>query len=77
MSTFHVGAVAAFFIDARRWPQPYPLLSRPDVGIGMGYHQLLTHGGYQGTYRGVEYPADVVQRLALKRAYFHRRIGSP
>ncbi len=67
MTSFHVGAIAAFFyIDlgailtaAILW------IMAGSLGIGMGYHRLLTHRGYK-TYRWVEYFLTWCGTLALE-----------
>src|SRR5687767_6281412 len=49
MSAFHVGAVAAlFYIDAGAILAAAILWAMAGMlGIGMGYHRLLTHRGYK------------------------------
>jgi stearoyl-CoA desaturase (delta-9 desaturase) len=67
MSAFHVGAVAALFfltwkallVSAFLW------WVSGSLGIGMGYHRLLTHRGYK-TPKFVEYFLTVCATLALE-----------
>jgi len=67
MAAFHVGAVAAFFFFG--WA---PLLTAVvlwwisgSLGVGMGYHRLLTHRGYK-TPKWVEYLLTTCGTLALE-----------
>ena len=67
MVAFHIGAVAAFFFFG--WK---PLLVAillwwvaGSLGIGMGYHRLLTHRGYK-TPKWVEYFLTTCGTLALE-----------
>jgi fatty-acid desaturase len=67
MGGFHVGAVAALFV-----PRPGAILAAlllyvaaGMLGIGMGYHRLLTHRGYH-TYRWIEYVLTWCGTLALE-----------
>jgi stearoyl-CoA desaturase (delta-9 desaturase) len=67
MTIFHIGAVAAFFfID---WGAIAMALFlwwvAGSLGIGMGYHRLLTHRGYK-TPKWVEYLLTVCGTLALE-----------
>jgi sn-1 stearoyl-lipid 9-desaturase len=67
MSAFHVGAVAALFfltwkallVSAFLW------WVSGSLGIGMGYHRLLTHRGYK-TPKFVEYFLTMCATLALE-----------
>jgi len=67
MAAFHLGALAAFFffswkalfISALLW------LISGSMGIGMGYHRLLTHRGYK-TPKWVEYFLTLCATLALE-----------
>jgi sn-1 stearoyl-lipid 9-desaturase len=67
MSAFHVGAVASLFfltgkallVSAFLW------WVSGSLGIGMGYHRLLTHRGYK-TPKFVEYFLTVCATLALE-----------
>src|SRR4249920_262889 len=67
MGLFHVGAVAAlffftwkaFFVACFLW------WVSGSLGIGMGYHRLLTHRGYK-TPKWVEYFLTVCGTLALE-----------
>ena len=67
MAGFHVGAVAAlFYIDAGAMLTSVILwIMAGMLGIGMGYHRLLTHRGYK-TYRWVEYFLTWCATLALE-----------
>jgi stearoyl-CoA desaturase (delta-9 desaturase) len=67
LSLLHVGAVVALFLWS--WPAiicaallTWVALS---LGIGMGYHRLLTHRGYK-TPRAVEYFLTLCGTLALQ-----------
>ena len=67
MTAFHIGAVAAlFFID---WGAIAMALLlwwvAGSLGIGMGYHRLLTHRGYK-TPKWVEYFLALSGTLALE-----------
>lgn len=67
MAAFHIGAIAAFwfftwkafFISIFLW------WVSGSLGIGMGYHRLLTHRGYK-TPKWVEYFLTVCGTLALE-----------
>ena len=67
MMLFHVGAVAALFFFS--WPCLFVLLFlnwvSGSLGIGMGYHRLLTHRGYKSP-KWVEYFLTVCATLALE-----------
>ncbi|HET9282843.1 MAG TPA: acyl-CoA desaturase [Candidatus Angelobacter sp.] len=71
MVAFHVGALVAlfmftwkaFFVAALLW------WISGSLGIGMGYHRLLTHRGYK-TYKWVEYFLTVCGTLALEGGSF-------
>ena len=67
MTSFHVGAVAAlFYVDAGAILTAVILwIVAGSLGIGMGYHRLLTHRGYK-TYRWVEYFLTFCGTLALE-----------
>ena len=67
MTAFHVGAVAAFFyVDLGAVLVAVVLWAVAGMlGIGMGYHRLLTHRGYQ-TSRWVEYFLTLCGTLALE-----------
>ncbi len=67
MTAFHVAAVAAlFFIDRGAILTALLLYCASGMlGIGMGYHRLLTHRGYK-TYRWVEYCLTWCGTLALE-----------
>jgi len=64
---FHIGAVAALFFF--RWPAFFTAVGlywlSLSLGIGMGYHRLLTHRGYK-VPRYVEYFLAVCGTLALE-----------
>src|SRR5579872_5234271 len=67
MIAFHVGAVAALFMF--RW-QALALAVvlwwvSVSLGIGMGYHRLLTHRGYK-TPKWMEYFLTICATLALE-----------
>jgi fatty-acid desaturase len=67
MTLFHVGAIAslffftwkAFFVSIALW------WVATSLGIGIGYHRLLTHRGYK-TSKGVEYILTTCATLALE-----------
>jgi sn-1 stearoyl-lipid 9-desaturase len=67
MILFHAGAVAALFFFT--WKAFFVALFlwwlSASVGIGMGYHRLLTHRGYK-TSRWVEYFFTICATLALE-----------
>jgi fatty-acid desaturase len=67
MAIFHVGAVAALFMFS--WEALAVSLFlwwvSGSLGIGMGYHRLLTHRGYK-TPKAVEYFLTVCGTLALE-----------
>ena len=67
MVAFHAGAVAAlFFIDYGAMAAAAALYVIAGMfGIGMGYHRLLTHRGYQ-THRIVEHALAWCGTLALE-----------
>src|SRR5918993_2979563 len=67
MSAFHVGAVAAFFyIDSGAILAAVILWAMAGMlGIGMGYHRLLTHRGYK-TPKWVEYFLTTCAVLTLE-----------
>ena len=64
---FHVGAVAALFFWSWQGLVTAFVLNwiAGGVGIGMGYHRLLTHRGYK-TPKAVEYFLAVCATLALQ-----------
>jgi len=67
MAVFHIGAIAAlffftwkaFFLACFLW------WVSGSLGVGMGYHRLLTHRGYR-TPKWVEYFLTVCATLALE-----------
>jgi stearoyl-CoA desaturase (delta-9 desaturase) len=67
MIGFHVGALAAlFFIDRGAILAALILyVAAGMLGIGMGYHRLLTHRGYK-TFKWVEYVLTWCGTLALE-----------
>src|SRR5688572_23438511 len=67
MAGFHVGGVLAFwFIDAGAILTAAILYCLAGMlGIGMGYHRLLTHRAYR-TYKPVEYFLTWCGTLALE-----------
>jgi len=67
MAAFHVGAVAALFMFSWKALVFAAVLwwISGSLGIGMGYHRLLTHRGYK-TYKPVEYFLTVCGALALE-----------
>ena len=66
-SFFHMGAIAALFFF--NWPAFFTALAlywiSLSVGIGMGYHRLLTHRSYR-VPKGVEYFFAMCGALALE-----------
>ena len=71
MGAFHVGAVAALFVFSWKGLALAVFLNwvAGSLGIGMGYHRLLTHRGYK-TYKWVEYFLTVCATLALEGGPF-------
>ena len=67
MAAFHLGAIAAFFFFSWKALAFAALLwwISGSLGIGMGYHRLLTHRGYK-TYKPVEYFLTFCGTLALE-----------
>ncbi len=67
MALFHAGFIAAFFMFA--WKPFLVALAlvwvAGSLGIGMGYHRLLTHRGYT-TPKWVEYFLTICATLALE-----------
>ena len=67
MVAFHIGAVAAFFYFS--WGAFFTAVLlwwvSGSLGIGMGYHRLLTHRGYK-THKWVEYFLTICATLALE-----------
>ena len=64
---FHVGAIAALFFFS--WPAFFTGLAlywiSLSLGIGMGYHRLLTHRSYK-TPKWIEYFLAICGTLALE-----------
>jgi len=67
MVAFHIGAVAAFFFFGWKPVLVAALLwwVSGSLGIGMGYHRLLTHRGYK-TPKWVEYFLTICGTLTLE-----------
>ena len=67
IAPFHIGAVAALFMFTWQALAAFILLwwIAGSLGIGMGYHRLLTHRGYK-TPKWVEYFLTVCGTLALE-----------
>jgi len=67
MAAFHVGALAALFVFTWKAFLLAMVLwwAAGGLGIGMGYHRLLTHRGYK-TPKWVEYLLTVCGTLALE-----------
>lgn len=67
MVAFHIGAIAAFFFFSWKALIVAAVLwyFSGSLGIGMGYHRLLTHRGYK-TYKPVEYFLTFCGALALE-----------
>ncbi|MGO8757489.1 MAG: acyl-CoA desaturase [Terracidiphilus sp.] len=67
VAAFHLGAVAALFLFS--WPRLIVMAAlyvlAINVGIGMCYHRLLTHRGYQAP-RWLEYLMTFCATLALE-----------
>jgi sn-1 stearoyl-lipid 9-desaturase len=67
MTLFHVGALAALFFFT--WKAFFVALAlwwvSGSLGIGMGYHRLLTHRGYK-TPKWLEYFLTICATLALE-----------
>ncbi len=68
MALFHVGAVVAlfFFTWKALFVSMFLWWVSGSLGIGMGYHRLLTHRGYR-TPKWVEYCLTVCATLALEQ----------
>ena len=67
MALFHIGAVAALFIFS--WQAMVAAIVlwwiSASLGVGMGFHRLLTHRGYK-TPKAVEYILTLFGLLALE-----------
>src|SRR6201993_2230258 len=67
MALFHVGAIAALFFFT--WKALFVAILLwwvgGSLGIGMGYHRLLTHRGYK-TPKWIEYFLTICASLALQ-----------
>jgi fatty-acid desaturase len=67
MALFHIGAIAALFMFTWKALACAVVLYvlAINVGIGMGYHRLLTHRGYK-VPRWLEYAISICGTLALE-----------
>jgi fatty-acid desaturase len=67
MVIFHLGTVAAFFVFSWKWLAISLILKwvAGSLGIGIGYHRLLTHRGFK-TPKLVEYFLTFCGTLALE-----------
>src|SRR5262245_51461434 len=67
MVIFHLGAIAAFFVWSWKGLLVALFLNwvSGSLGIGMGYHRLLTHRGYK-VPKGLEYFLTICGMLALE-----------
>ena len=67
MAMFHVGAIAALFMFSWKALALAVVLNyvAGSLGIGMGFHRLLTHRGYK-TYKWVEYFLTFCGTLTLE-----------
>ena len=76
-SIFHIGAIAALFFFT--WPAFFVFLAlywiSLSLGIGMGYHRLLTHRSYK-VPKGIEYFLAVCGSLALVNNLINKTIES-
>jgi stearoyl-CoA desaturase (delta-9 desaturase) len=71
MAAFHVGAIASLFMFSWKVFAVSMVLwwVSGSLGVGMGYHRLLTHRGYK-TPKWVEYFLTVCATLALEGGPF-------
>jgi fatty-acid desaturase len=71
MVAFHIGAIVALFMFSWSALGVAVLLLwvAGSLGVGMGYHRLLTHRGYK-TYKWVEYLLTICGTLALEGGPF-------
>jgi stearoyl-CoA desaturase (delta-9 desaturase) len=71
MVAFHIGAVAALFMFSWKALAVAAFLwwVSGSLGIGMGYHRLLTHRGFK-TYKWMEYFLTFCATLALEGGPF-------
>jgi len=71
MVAFHIGAVAAIFMFSWKALAVAAFLwwVSGSLGIGMGYHRLLTHRGFK-TYKWMEYFLTFCATLALEGGPF-------
>jgi fatty-acid desaturase len=71
MIAFHLGAIAALFMFSWKALALAIFLwwVSGSLGIGMGYHRLLTHRGYK-TYKWVEYFLTICGTLTLEGGSF-------
>jgi len=67
MAVFHIGAIAALFFFTWKafWLAAFLWWVSGSLGIGMGYHRLLTHRGYK-TPKWVEHFLTVCATLTLE-----------
>src|SRR3982751_3131413 len=67
LTLFHAGALAAFFLFTWQalWAALVLLWILGGWGIGMGYHRLLTHRGYE-TPKWLEYFLTICATLTLE-----------
>lgn len=67
LGLFHIGAIAAFFFFSWKWLVIALILNwvAGSLGIGVGFHRLLTHRGFQ-TPKWLEYFLTVCGMLALQ-----------
>src|ERR1700688_1149741 len=67
MTAFHVGAIAAlfFFTWKALFVSAFLWWVATSLGIGIGYHRLLTHRGYK-TPKAIEYFLTFCATLALE-----------
>ena len=66
MALFHIGAIAAYFsLPGKHSSSMFSVVGVGSLGIGMGYHRLLTHRGYK-TPKWVEYFLTICATLALE-----------
>jgi fatty-acid desaturase len=71
MAAFHVGAIVALFFFTWKALAVAIVLwwVAGSLGIGMGYHRLLTHRGFK-TYKWVEYLMTICATLTLEGGPF-------
>ena len=71
MGTFHLGALAApfFFSWKAALFSVFLMWLTVGLGVGMGYHRLLTHRGYK-TYKWLEYLMTICATMSLEGGPF-------